>query len=558
MGAFDWFSRKVNESPVETIQEHDTLSTRIQEIEQAAVLMKSNNASQGRAKAYEEPLLGSMSMNPDYKEAPSARGNYNLLETLKLWSRKNIILNAIINTRVNQVSLFCTPARQSDRGIGYEVRLKNPQEKPSSHDLAKIERIESFLQHTGKDEKDFTKDNLRTFVKKLVRDRLVYDKINFELIYDKKGELNRFAAVDAATIYVAVDDNGHEPKGKNVTKFVQILDKRKVAEFKANEMAWEVHNPRTDITVGRYGYSELEIAMNHLQYHENTELFNARYFAQGGTTRGLLHIKTGQEQSTQALQAFRREWTAMFSGINGAWKIPVVSAEDVKFVNMTQSSRDMEFEKWLNYLINVCCSIYAIDPSEINFPNRGGATGSSGNSLNEGSTKEKHRSSKDKGLEPLLKFIEDAINKYIVSQFGDKYIFSFVGGDVQTEREIIEILEAKAQIGLTINDIRNELGYPPIEGGDVTLAGVHVQRLGQLLQKEMMEKQMAMTPNGQVPGGKPSQTAKEEQSQAEQKGMNGDSSNVNGKGSFNKDVGKDGQLKGAKNTNSMKQGGKGD
>lgn len=291
MGAMDWFSRKMNESPVGTIQEHDTLSTRIQEIEQAAVLMKSTKVSQGRAKSYEEPLLGSMSMNPDYKDAPSSRGNHNLLETLKLWSRKNIILNAIINTRVNQVSLFCTPARQSDRGIGYEVRLKNPLETPSSHDLVKMERIEDFLQHTGKDSKDFTRDNLRTFVKKLVRDRLVYDKINFELIYDSKGELNRFKAVDAATIYVAVDKNGREPKGKNVTKFVQILDKKKVAEYKASEMAWEVHNPRTDITVGRYGYSELEIAMNHLQYHENTELFNARYFAQGGTTRGLLHIK---------------------------------------------------------------------------------------------------------------------------------------------------------------------------------------------------------------------------------------------------------------------------
>ncbi|QFP93375.1 UNVERIFIED_ORG: portal protein [Xanthomonas phage Xoo-sp15] len=556
MSVLDWINRQSDDTPPENIRKvDDNFLLAIKHLEDEQI-QKSKSGGQGRAKAYEEPLLGSMSMNPDYKEAPSSRGNHNLLDTLKVWSRKNIILNAIINTRVNQVSLFCTPARHSDRGIGYEVRLKNPMDKPTSHDIARMERIEDFLQHTGKNTDDFTRDNLRSFVKKLVRDRLVYDKINFELIYDKQGQLNRFKAVDAATIYVAVDRDGHEPKGKDAMKYVQILERRKVAEFKANEMAWEVHNPRTDITVGRYGYSELEVAMNHLQYHENTELFNARYFAQGGTTRGLLHIKTGQDQSNQALQAFRREWTAMFSGINGAWKIPVISAEDVNFVNMTQSSRDMEFEKWLNYLINVCCSIYAIDPSEINFPNRGGATGSSGNSLNEGSTKEKHRSSKDKGLEPLLKFIEDAINKYIVAQFGERYLFSFVGGDVQTEREIIEILAAKAEIGLTINDVRNELGLPPIEGGDTILNGVHVQRLGQIMQKEMMEQQAAMTPNGQVPGNK-TQTPKEEKSQAEQKGLNGNSDNVNGKGTHNKGVGKDGQVKGAKNTNSGKQGGKG-
>lgn len=539
MGVLDWIpNRKKHDDTVIPID--DNMSLAIRQLEQEH-LQKSRN--RGRAKAYEEPLLGNFSMNPDYKEAPSAQNNHNLLETLKLWSRKNIILNAIINTRVNQVSLFCTPARYSDKGIGYEVRLKDPLETPTSHDQANFLRIEKFLQHTGKDDKDFTRDNFRTFVKKLVRDRLTYDKINFELVYDGSGKINHFKAVDASTIYVAVDENGREPKGKNDTRYVQILDKQKVAEFKAHEMAWEVHNPRTDVTVGRYGYPELEIAMNHLQYHENTEVFNARYFSQGGTTRGLLHIKTGQEQSQAALSAFRREWTSMFSGVNGAWKIPVVTAEDVKFVNMTQSSKDMEFEKWLNYLINVITSIFQIDPSEINFPNRGGATGNSGNTLNEGSAEERFRNSKDKGLEPLLKFIEDAVNKYIISQFGDKYVFHFVGGDTQTEAQIIEMLEAKAKIGLTINDVREELGYPPIEGGDVILAGVHVQRLGQILQEEQIEVQRQM---------------EMQQFVAQQTGYNGNLDNVNGKDTFNQNVGKDGQLKAENNTNATPQGGKGE
>src|SRR5699024_11813572 len=59
-----------------------------------------------------------------------------------------------------------------------------------------------------------------------------------------------------------------------------------------------------------------------------------------------------------------------------------------------------------------------------------------------------------------LKFIEDAINKYIISQFGDMYVFVFVGGDTQTEAEIIDMLEKKAKIGYTINDIREEFGKP--------------------------------------------------------------------------------------------------
>lgn len=547
MGVLDWFNKRyagettASSSVLGIKQVDDNLSVAIREIEEEQI-KKSRN--EGRAKAYEEPIIATFSMNPDYKEAPSTTGTYNLLEQLKLWARRNIILNAIINTRVNQVSLFCTPARFSDRGMGYEVRMKDPLVEPNQYDKAKIRQIEDFLEHTGVVKDDFTRDSFRTFVKKITRDRLVYDKINFELIYDKSSsKLVRFKAVDASTIFVAVDEHGHEPKGKNAIKYVQILDNKKVAEFKSKEMAWEVHNPRTDITVGRYGYPELEIAMNHLQYHENTEIFNARFFAQGGTTRGLLQIKTGQEQSNQALQAFRREWTNMFSGINGAWKIPVITAEDVKFVNMTQSSKDMEFEKWLNYLINVICSIYQIDPAEINFPNRGGATGHSGNTLNEASHREKTRDSKDKGLEPLLKFIEDAINKYIISQFGDRYMFTFIGGDTQTENQLIDVLAKKATIGLTINDVREELGKPPIEGGDVVLAGVHVQRLGQLMQEEQIKQQRQMEMNQFI---------------AQQTGYNGDMDNVNGKDTFNQDVGKDGQSKHFNNTNATPQGGKGE
>lgn len=539
MGVLDWFQPKEKNPERIPVDEH--VSIAIRQLEAEAI--RKSKTTPGKAKAYEEPLIGGISMNPDYKEAPSVTGTSSLFHTLKMWSRKNIILNAIINTRVNQVSTFCTPARYNDKGLGYEVRLKDPLEKMSSHDKTNIKRIEDFLEYTGKDKTDFTKDNFTAFVKKLVRDRLTYDKINFELIYDSSGKLNRFKAVDASTIYVAVDTSGKEPKGANADRYVQVIENKKVAAFKANEMAWEVHNPRTDITVGRYGYPELEIALNHLQYHENTEQFNARFFAQGGTTRGLLHIKTGQEQSNQALASFRREWTSMFSGLNGAWKIPVITAEDVKFVNMTQSSKDMEFEKWLNYLINVISSIFQIDPSEINFPNRGGATGHSGNTLNESSTSEKHRSSKDKGLEPLLKFIEDAINKYIISQFGDRYVFNFVGGDAKTEMEIIDILKAKAEIGMTINDVRAELGLPPVEGGDVILAGVHVQRLGQMLQEEQMKMQQQMEMSQFV---------------AQQTGYNGNLDNVNGKGTHNKQVGKDGQLKAENNTNSTPQGGKGE
>ncbi|PJH69389.1 chromosome partitioning protein ParB, partial [Salmonella enterica subsp. enterica serovar Typhimurium] len=84
--------------------------------------------------------------------------------------------------------------------------------------------------------------------------------------------------------------------------------------------------------------------------YENTVRFNDRFFSHGGTTRGVLQLKSSTNQSQAALDMFKREWKNTLSGINGAWQIPVVNAEDVKFVYMTPTARDMEFESWLNFL----------------------------------------------------------------------------------------------------------------------------------------------------------------------------------------------------------------
>lgn len=104
------------------------------------------------------------------------------------------------------------------------------------------------------------------------------------------------------------------------------------------------------------------------------------------------------------------------TGQKGAWKIPVFTLPgELEFINIAQSGGEMVFEKWINYLINIICAVYKIDPAEINFPNNGGV-GGKGSSLFSGD-KDKVDQSKAKGLLPLLQYIENVINKYIISRF---------------------------------------------------------------------------------------------------------------------------------------------
>ena len=160
-------------------------------------------------------------------------------------------------------------------------------------------------------------------------------------------------------------------------------------------------------------------------------------------------------------------------------------ADDIKFVNMTPTANDMQFEKWLNYLINIISALYGIDPSEIGFPNRGGATGSKGGStLNEADPGKKQQQSQNKGLQPLLRFIEDLVNRHIISEYGDKYTFQFVGGDTKSATDKLNILKLETETFKTVNEARAEQGLKPIDGGDVLLNNAFLQSTAQEQQKE--------------------------------------------------------------------------
>lgn len=319
-------------------EDNDNYSVVINSIKSAeGTIEETKKNLKNKEKAYSQPVLGMMSMNPEYTRRVGSRG-VDLHALLKQYAG-NSILNAIINTRKNQVSMYSQPARYTKDGQGFEIRLRDTGEKPNQRERKKIREIEEFIMNTGKG-KDVTRDTFNTFLRKAIHDTYIYDQINFEKVFDKSGNLHHFKVVDPATIYYATDEDGRIPD--NGYRYVQVIDGVVRASFRKDELGFYVRNPRSDIYSLGYGLSELEITLRNFVSQTNTEIFNDRFFSNGGTTRGVLLIKTGNTQSQQALETFRREWKNTLSGMNGSWQIPVVNAEDVKFVNMTPTARDME------------------------------------------------------------------------------------------------------------------------------------------------------------------------------------------------------------------------
>ena len=453
-------------------------------------LVKSMPSADSKA-YYENPIR--MAEASNYKDKPSSL-SYGILYQMSV---KNSVISAVINTRVNQISTFTRPARFASDGIGFQIRLRDPQAVPTEEQTEVILAIETFLENCGYND-DSDRDDFDTFIRKIVRDSLTYDQMCFEIVPDRRGKPAEILAVDASTIRSASENFDYDnsifdlksPKKSDRVKWVQVVDGSVVSWFTARELAFGVRNPRTNINLQPYGFSELEMLIQQITSHLYAEEYNAKYFSQGGTTKGIINIKSDPNGigNKEQLDSFKRQWRAQVNGMSGAWKTPVLQVPDgIEYISVNQSNRDMEYTQWVNYLINIVCAVYQIDPAEVNFANNGGAGGQS--SVFESSQEAKLKNSKDKGLKPLLRFVESIINKFVVSKFSQDYVFVFTGIDEKTESDKADLESKNVKCWKTINEIRKDHGEEPLENGDVILDS---SWLNYMQQQQMAQQQQDM------------------------------------------------------------------
>lgn len=463
--------------------------------------------------------------NLGYKDKP-----FSLTYTTLKRMSKTPIINSIIKTRKNQVADFAEP-QENKYSTGFVIRKKPKfgiEQKMDNKDKKIAYAITEFILKGG-NVSEWEHDDFDTFIRKIVDDSLTYDQLTFECIRNRRGQLESFMATDAATFRMAdsyfdkdYDNVFFQRNGANVwadrndfgpkvhgyyPAYVQVYQNVKVNEFYPWELCFGVRNPSTSIYANGYGCSELEELINVVTSMLWGDEYNRRFFSQGSAPKGLLRIKGTNNEA--ALQQFKQQWQSMITGVMQSWKTPVVEA-DVDWIDLQKNNRDMEYSSWMEYLIKLSCAIYSIDPSEIGWD----ISRSSGNGgLFEGSQEQRLKHSKDKGLYPLLKFLQRKINKYIIEQINPDFELVFVGLNGLTIEEELDMDIKKVGSFMTVNEAREKYEMKPLEFGDVPTNATLIQNKN----AEMMAKQggqgMEMDENGNV---KPSSEPKEKEPDAEE------------------------------------------
>jgi hypothetical protein len=399
------------------------------------------------------------------------------------------IFPPIMQTRQNQAVRFTKPQIAKSGVAGFEVKLRDHEAKATKQDRIRCRDAERWLMTCGST-KSKARDTFAVFLKKFVRDSLIYDQACFEIVRNKKGKPADFYAVDGGSFRIADTAwSGNPADDDKQIKYVQVHDESVIAELTPEQLCFAVRNPRTDLLTNGYGMSELEMGAQTITSILNTFAYNAKYFSQGSVAKGMLNLP---ELSDKKVRIFARQWHMIASGILNAWRTPITNFKDAQWLDFHKTNKDMEFGEWMNFLIKIFCALECIDPAEIHF-----VYGNAGQAqqLFQSSETQKLKASKDKGLVPLMEFVADCINTYLIWDLDENLEFAFTGLDPKDSEKAVDIQLKEVKGKKTVNEIRAEDDLPPLfendddmkELGDVILDPTWMQAYNAKKQQQQME-----------------------------------------------------------------------
>lgn len=380
--------------------------------------------------------------------------------TLRGMVWKMPVVQAIIQTRLNQLGAFCRPQR--DRySLGFKIQLRDSEREPTKEDKKWAAQASNLMLRTGITENPRGRDNLERFVRRLAWDSYVYDQMSFEVVPNRLGEPAEWYAIDAATIRLADTPTTYlDEDDTEAIRHVQIYDGMIVAEYTQEQLGFGIRNPRTDIRNYGYGYGELEMLVSTITNLLWGFDYNRNAFKQGSVHKGMLNFKGAI--SDKSLKAFRRFWYMQLAGVENSWRTPITNAEEVQWVDMHKGNRDMEYNAWIDFNIKIACAIFTMDPNEINF--QYGNTGQK-SAMSEANNKDKIIESKERGLRPMLRFLADMFNRFIIWPMNESFEFEFVGLDARTPEQMADLNTKRVKTLLTVDELRAEEDRPALPDG---------------------------------------------------------------------------------------------
>jgi len=411
--------------------------------------------------------------------------------TLRMMARTPVVRVAV-GTRNDQVAAYAEPTDNvQEKGWMIQKRLG----ATGTADKKTVNMITKSIMDGGFTKNIWEFDSFEAILRQMARDSLELDQICIEIVENKRGQVVEFKPVDAATIRLVDPESSQEKLPEKYgyqAKYVQEWNSQLYNYFFPWEMSFGIRNKSTDIWTNGYGISELEDLIQVVTGLLNACTYNFNYFTQGSNPKGFFAIKGNLGHNTVA--DFQQEWRNTIAGVQNSHRVPVIESPDgeIQWIDFMQKNVDMEFSRFLEFLIVMVCCVFKIDPSEC-----GWNFGKMANSLPFGQDGQKQRlkHSQSKGLVPLLKLLQRVLTKYWVRRIDDDYEFVFTGVEQDDKVTSLDMDVKKAAAGfVSQQDMFEKWSGRAFDPDKDTILNPIYQ---QIVQAQMMQEQQEAMMGGE-------------------------------------------------------------
>ncbi len=295
--------------------------------------------------------------------------------------------------------------------------------------------------------------NLLGELNKIYKDLQIYGDAYLYIVPDRTNRPTRLKWLDPSTILIDADDHG------NVTRYYQInpnsVARDDAVTFKPDEILhFKISDPKNSL----YGLSPLES----LRWAVNTDLYaqryNAAFFKNSGMTGTIISIKSS---NTSDIERNKRWLEQHYTGPDAA-HTPIILEGDMEIQvhKAVSSQNEMGFLQGRRYVLTEILAVLDVPPTKL------GITDSS----NRATSKEQDKTFRTESVRALQVLVEGVINEQLILKKLDvqKTIIRHSESDLSDRIELMEYYTKGEAFGVfSPNEVREDLGKPPVSGGDV-------------------------------------------------------------------------------------------
>lgn len=424
---------------------------------------------------------------------------------LRLVERRNGIVGSIVTLRIQQALEFCHVSDDKDIP-GWGMFLKDPKKTLTPEQKKQKKFLEDFLTNTFRHDYQGVEtkhDTFKDLLIKYARDRLLIDKVCWEIERNKKGEAVAIWVLDGATIMPVLPGGFYGSTSQigigaysGFNKLSEEIRKAKLeqippveeisyiqellygtsgggitAAFKETDLIYDLGNEFNDIRYYKQGLSVTEKANTAIVAFINSITFNSNGLSRGAIPKVAIAMGKDSGYTEEQLEDMQDEWGANFEAMDGQWNIPLLNG-DAKILNMLPNNRDMEYQKYMEFTGALTCSIMGVDSAEI-----GLRLNQAQNVMSENQDG-KQIFSKNRGVREMLGGFAYIVNQFLKISgydFVDDFIFRFNGLSTEDKNFEADLRKKAVETDTTLNELRAQRDEPPVEHGDIILNPQYIQ-----------------------------------------------------------------------------------